>query len=223
VIDDSVTPGSNYGKRRLHGHSRRTPCVRTKGRPTVIEASVLCSMVPREPGTYVLVMCLETPSQVTVGKLGAFRLSPGWYSYVGSALGPGGLAARLARHRRSRKRRHWHIDYLADQVKITEIWWMASGDRAECAWARALNRLSDTRIPVPGFGSSDCQCPSHLLYSPHSVVLSTMIAQLTSPDAPEETVHGVSIERLVTDDLAPMSVRYREGTYGSENVPGPHT
>jgi Uri superfamily endonuclease len=187
----------------------------------VTDASTLCTVIPRAPGTYVLVMCLPTPTQVTVGRLGSFRLSSGWYSYVGSALGPGGLAARLARHRRRRKRRHWHIDYLEGLVQMTEIWWMVSGEREECAWALALNRLCDTTIAVPGFGSSDCRCPSHLLYTPRFITLSTMIAQLTGPDTPGRSVPGGQIKRLVTADLARLDVRRRVGEYESEDLPEP--
>jgi len=36
----------------------------------------------------------------------------GWYVYVGSALGPGGLAAKVGRHLGGRKMCRWHTAYL---------------------------------------------------------------------------------------------------------------
>jgi Uri superfamily endonuclease len=49
-------------------------------------------------GTYVIVLASRTAGRVRVGKLGTFQLRPGFYVYVGSAHGPGGLRARLPRN-----------------------------------------------------------------------------------------------------------------------------
>ena len=57
-------------------------------------------MAEAEPGTYALLLRLDKQERITVGKLGTFDFPVGYYLYVGSALGPGGLRARLARHRR---------------------------------------------------------------------------------------------------------------------------
>jgi hypothetical protein len=54
---------------------------------------------PAEPGTYALLLTATAPLEVVVGRLGACRLPAGHYVYVGSAHGPGGLAARLTHHR----------------------------------------------------------------------------------------------------------------------------
>jgi len=130
------------------------------------------SLVPSAPGTYVLVMRLCPSTEVRVGRLGVFRFPAGWYLYVGSALGLGGLAARLKRHLLRRKRLHWHIDHLLVVAELVEIWWRASPERQECAWARVLGRLPGASVPVPGFGASDCRCPAHLLYFAHRPSLS---------------------------------------------------
>jgi Uri superfamily endonuclease len=100
---------------------------------------------------------------VQVGRLGRFVFRPGWYLYVGSALGPGGLRARLTRHARAEKRLHWHIDYLLVQAELCQIWTAASADRQECDWARTLAALPGAWIPAPRFGASDCRCAAHLL------------------------------------------------------------
>jgi Uri superfamily endonuclease len=134
--------------------------------------------IPRQPGTYVLIMRLASPTEVEVGKLGSFDCAAGWYAYVGSARASGGLAGRLNRHRQRSKRLHWHIDYLLAASGLTEIWWAVSPERWECGWAEALSRLAGTTMPVPGFGASDCHCPTHLLRFVHRPSLSALSAQL---------------------------------------------
>lgn len=115
-------------------------------------------------GTYALVLHLEGREEITVGKLGTFGFPAGYCLYVGSALGPGGLEARLARHRRRDKKLHWHIDYLLEHAQLVEVWSAASTDKLECLWAQAAQEIAGGEIPVPGFGSSDCRCLSHLIY-----------------------------------------------------------
>ncbi|MCP3952032.1 MAG: GIY-YIG nuclease family protein, partial [Desulfobacterales bacterium] len=66
----------------------------------------------KEAGTYALVMRLARPRTIPVGRLGPVIFKPGHYVYTGSALGPGGLAARIGRHLKPSKKFHWHIDYL---------------------------------------------------------------------------------------------------------------
>lgn len=117
------------------------------------------------PGTYALLLYLAAPQSTTVGALGQTRFPAGWYLYLGSALGPGGLAARLARHRRrDGKRLHWHIDYLRALGTLAEIWTHTSERRQECRWARAAARLPGARVVGPGFGASDCRCVTHLFH-----------------------------------------------------------
>ena len=106
----------------------------------------------------------KVEEEIAVGKLGSFALPAGYYLYVGSAQGTGGLSARLARHRRRDKKLHWHIDYLLEHAQLVEVWSAASTDKLECLWAQAARELPDSQIPVPGFGASDCYCPSHLIY-----------------------------------------------------------
>jgi len=116
-------------------------------------------------GTYALLFESDQPLEISVGKMGGFLLPAGKLIYVGSALGPGGLAARLKRHLRPDKPLHWHIDYLTAVLTPT-VWRIdASGERRECGWVRELLALPGAGVPIPGFGSSDCRegCPAHLL------------------------------------------------------------
>ena len=119
----------------------------------------------RESGTYLLVVHLDREAEIPVGRLGTFRFNAGYYCYVGSARGPGGVAARVRRHLKGAKRPHWHVDYLLGEAVITEVWATPSSDRLECAWAHALLSLPRLTAPVRGFGSSDCRCAAHLFYS----------------------------------------------------------
>ncbi|MBN1810373.1 MAG: GIY-YIG nuclease family protein [Anaerolineae bacterium] len=103
-------------------------------------------------------------ADICVGRLGWFHFPAGWYVYVGSARGPGGLAARLARHLRPLKPLHWHVDYLRAHASPVEIWYATGAQKRECAWARALLGLPGASVPVPRFGASDCRCSTHLIH-----------------------------------------------------------
>ena len=116
-----------------------------------------------EKGTYVLVMRLPGRSSLAIGGLGICEFNAGYYLYVGSALGPGGLRARLLRHARRDKRRHWHIDYLLDAAELLEIWISVSDERRECHLAHASAALPGGSVPVSRFGASDCRCQAHLV------------------------------------------------------------
>jgi len=118
--------------------------------------------LPRQPGTYVLFVRLDNPCAISVGRRGTAALEPGLYAYTGSALGPGGLAARIDRHLRRNKRPHWHIDGLTTAAPVTALWWQEGPHRLECQWAAALGAGPGTVVPVPRFGASDCRCPAHL-------------------------------------------------------------
>jgi len=61
-------------------------------------------------GTYILVLHLAAPRHI--GRFGTFAFPAGYCLYVGSAFGPGGLEARIDRHRRARKKPYWLIDHL---------------------------------------------------------------------------------------------------------------
>lgn len=111
-------------------------------------------------------MWLDERVSLAVGRLGRFTFAPGYYVYAGSAHGPGGLSARLARHRRREKRRHWHVDYLLARARLAEAWTVVSEGRLECAWAQAVMGMPGAQVPVPRFGASDCRCPAHLVFFP---------------------------------------------------------
>ena len=105
-------------------------------------------------------------TRLKVGKRGAFDFPAGWYAYVGSAFGPGGLRGRLKRHLAPATKPHWHIDYLRVAAPVGEVWYLSSEKVYEHQWADTLHSIPGTAPPVPGFGASDCICVSHLIYLP---------------------------------------------------------
>lgn len=117
-----------------------------------------------EPGTYVLLLYCRIRAEAEIGRLGNLVIKPGYYIYVGSAFGPGGLLARVRRHYSNTKSKHWHIDYLLDFVKPVNVWYSYEPVKLEHEWARILSGMKHM-ISVKGFGCSDCSCNSHLFRS----------------------------------------------------------
>lgn len=111
-------------------------------------------------GTYLVQLHLPGDLRLEVGHLGPREFPAGHAVYVGSAMN--GLAARLGRHRRGTGRPHWHLDHLRREARFVEGWPLRSALRLECELAGALAGLPGVRS-VPGFGCSDCRCPSHLV------------------------------------------------------------
>lgn len=114
------------------------------------------------PGTYVLLIALEAPTELDVGCHDRIRFDSPFYLYFGSAFGPGGLEARIKHHMQPVRRAHWHIDYLRQAAEIVGVWYSTDTARLECTWANAASALRGVSL-IPRFGSSDCRCQSHLL------------------------------------------------------------
>jgi Uri superfamily endonuclease len=123
-------------------------------------------ILPATPGTYALIMAGTVEATVQIGRLGALHVGPGYYVYVGSALGPGGVRARVAHHRRRALRPHWHIDYLRAVVPVVGIWYTYNRLSWEHHWAEVLQYMRGASIPLRRFGASDCACASHLYSFP---------------------------------------------------------
>ena len=120
--------------------------------------------IPRVPGSYVLVLALAEARRIRVGALGLLDFHPGTYIYCGSAHGPGGLGARIARHCRRRKAKRWHIDFLRAHMRLVGALWVACPDRnREHEMAHVLGEEYEPY--VPGLGATDCRCPTHVFCS----------------------------------------------------------
>ncbi len=123
--------------------------------------------VPKDRGSYSLLIYLGNPTEIRVGKLGKLFFPQGYYVYTGSALN--GLEARVGRHlQKEKKRRHWHIDYLLSvpQSKVVGVQYYPGLLQEECRHNQRMARLPQARSLHPRFGASDCRafCPSHLFY-----------------------------------------------------------
>jgi Uri superfamily endonuclease len=118
-----------------------------------------------EQGIYTLILSLQDAGQIKVGSLGVMDFARGFYSYTGSARGPGGLK-RIDRHIQVsegiKTTRRWHIDYLLPHASILEVFITKTTLDLEC---RIANAIGKRLLPVPGFGCTDCRCISHLHYS----------------------------------------------------------
>jgi Uri superfamily endonuclease len=126
-------------------------------------------------GTYVLIISMPKSMRITVGKLGTIYFKRGYYTYVGSAFGSGGLEARVGRHLSSSKKIHWHIDYLLQKSKVIEV--VSTSKKCESYVANRLGKLGE---PVVGFGSTDTGDVSHLIYfrrNPSKIVFNVVPTQ----------------------------------------------
>ena len=115
-----------------------------------------------EAGTYALLLELRAPIGLNVGSLGVIDFDSPYYMYCGSALGPGGLAARIRHHIRPVRNARWHIDYLRRAADVIIVWYTVDNRRLECTWATTASTFRGAS-PISRFGSSDCRCQSHLV------------------------------------------------------------
>jgi len=128
----------------------------------------------KDRGSYLLIVKLAKRTAIKAGRLPESVFPAGYYVYVGSAMS--GLSSRLARHRRKNKKIHWHIDYLtAEAVHVLPVP-IRSPKRQECEIAGALSSIR--QAGQRGFGSSDCECATHLFFSPTNPLESEDFHQL---------------------------------------------
>ncbi|MDR1786079.1 MAG: DNA/RNA nuclease SfsA [Spirochaetaceae bacterium] len=127
------------------------------------------ALAAQNRGSYLVIFRFDEDQRIQVGALGEVDFPRGWYAYAGSAQK--NLSQRLARHlRRTRKNKHWHVDYLIpfSTGKITALPVMTARNE-ECRLA-AMCRDNGGKTLWPGkrIGASDCSCASHLLWFPEN-------------------------------------------------------
>ena len=110
-------------------------------------------------GSYILLIELNQPQRIRIGKKRSYDFSQGFYVYVGSALN--GIEQRIQRHLRKEKKIHWHIDYLLQHAHILDIYYKKSELREECTIAQSFHQQVSS---IADFGCSDCSCTSHLFH-----------------------------------------------------------
>ncbi|MFX1328950.1 MAG: DUF123 domain-containing protein [Promethearchaeota archaeon] len=121
-------------------------------------------------GSYILVIFIQKNIELIIGALGNILFKEGYYFYVGSAMGNSGSTTLINRIKRhvfplENKKIHWHIDYLlkSNDAFICSLYLIPSLQSLECLLASELLKSSDGY--VDNFGSSDCNCKSHLFYN----------------------------------------------------------
>ncbi len=114
----------------------------------------------QDSGCYIIILWLKNNSRLFIGRLGEVRFKRGYYLYVGSART--NLSQRMERHRRIIKRHHWHIDYLRSAAEFHAALPIRASEDLECKVAQAISAIASWNIK--GFGSSDCDCDSHLFW-----------------------------------------------------------
>ena len=117
-----------------------------------------------DAGVYRLWLRLRRPVLLHVGSLGWVQFRAGMYVYTGRAAR--GLRARVLRHVRGGRRRHWHIDYLlrSSVARVRRVVLASTDPDDECAVNCEL--ANEGSVAVPRFGASDCRsgCPAHLWF-----------------------------------------------------------
>ena len=112
-------------------------------------------------GTYLLIINIKKPAIIKIGSLGKIKFDKGDYVYVGSAMN--NLEKRIKRHLKKSKdkKKYWHIDYLLanKNARIIKIIKKESNKKQECEIARKIAKIGKG---IKNFGSSDCNCKSHL-------------------------------------------------------------
>ena len=134
-------------------------------------------MKRRDSGCYFLVIENAPGKEITIGKLGTFTFPAGFYVYTGSAMNS--LKKRIGRHLSINKKLHWHIDYLLAETRIIFAGFIETKERIECQLNSIISGFDKAAALVPRFGSSDCNCKTHLFHFPGVENLSMILFKKT--------------------------------------------
>lgn len=132
------------------------------------------SLKSNETGSYILLIKVSQEKKIKIGALGLLSFPQGFYAYVGSAMG--GFKARIPYHLKAKKKLHWHIDYLLENAKISEVLFCKHKEKIECLLARALAK---ELFLIPHFGCTDCSCKSHLFFNQDEMTLRAKIIKVS--------------------------------------------
>lgn len=113
----------------------------------------------KDRGSYLIIGYVNKNKEISIGRLGSIMFQEGYYIYVGSAMSS--LSKRLGRYHKKKISMHWHIDYLLPHFINFKIIPVQASETLECSIAKDLSNISDA---INSFGSSDCNCTSHLYY-----------------------------------------------------------
>lgn len=113
-----------------------------------------------DSGFYLFLVSMDEEKTIKIGSSMEQTFAKGFYLYVGSAKK--GLSKRIERHKRTRKNKHWHMDYLREESTVVQSWPIRIQGNYECEIAQQFHAIADSEIAK--FGCSDCKCNSHLFF-----------------------------------------------------------
>ncbi len=119
--------------------------------------------IPKCPGYYALLIKIQKKTIIDHPKFNKKTLDPGYYIYVGSARGPGGIAARIKRHVKKNKKKKWHIDYLTSKQDVKTIligYKCTTKPEGEEKMSHTLEKIASPALEK--FGSTDKKDETHL-------------------------------------------------------------
>lgn len=119
-------------------------------------------------GIYCLQLKCSKKYTIEIGKLGTFQFEPGYYHYIGSAMNS--LEKRTARYFSKIDNHHWHIDHLLKKAIPVTIVKIKTEKRLECKFNNVFQEYFNTTAPIKKFGSSDCNCFSHLHFTKNNIL-----------------------------------------------------
>lgn len=117
-------------------------------------------------GVYCLLLYLEKKCDIKI-KSRRQVFPEGYYCYIGSALN--NLQKRIERHKSKDKKKHWHVDYFLEKAKILDVKTIKTSERKECWLSNRIKNLK-SQVIMKKFGSTDCNCETHLHYFPKNPV-----------------------------------------------------
>jgi Uri superfamily endonuclease len=115
-------------------------------------------------GTYIFFSLLRSTATIRINQSGkTHRFQRGWYAYIGSAFGRGGLKSRLNRHYQGHGKGPWQIDFFRQGVHPHGRAWVSYQDRSlEAQWSAVFQLMTGVSVPVTNFGNSDDRGPAAL-------------------------------------------------------------
>ncbi len=118
-----------------------------------------------EDDLYLILLKNEQEKEIEIGSLGEIRFEDGYYIYVGSARN--NISSRLKRHlQKEDKNKYWHIDYLRSELNFRGFLSFSRKEYdSECRLVSYIEKETGFKKVVKGFGSSDTECYSHLLFN----------------------------------------------------------
>lgn len=152
-------------------------------------------------GTYALILRATEQAIVPVNRSGTLlvHVREGFYVYIGSACGSGGLPARLGHHARPALNPVWHVDRLKVAAPLQEAWYSFHdrGIRRECMWSAAVGAMPGATVPLNGVGNTDCRiCPAHLYFFEVRPSLSTFRTIVNETIAENGPVYRLNADEL---------------------------